>query len=315
MTMNTQGPGAAVGAEGRWGPWTIRSLLFMPVNEDRFLAKAHLRGADAIILDLEDSVALKEKPAARKLVPAAAANLAAHGIEVVVRINSPIRLGIPDLEAVVGPHVSCIWLAKSQSAAHVQMMADTIAELEAERGMVVGSTWMGARIETAEAFMRIGEIANAHPRVRTVGLGGEDFSLSIGVEPAMDTLLYPKQHAIIAARAAGVAPVGLMTSSANFSDLDTMRQVVRDSRRFGFIGAACIHPNVVPILNEEFRPKPDEVEKARRISEAFKVGIKEGKASINVDGKMVDYPVAYRADRVLERDALIRAREARTKRA
>ncbi len=302
-------------AEDRWGPWTIRSLLFMPVNEDRFLAKAHLRGADAIILDLEDSVALKEKAAARKLVPAAAAGLAAHGIEVVVRINSPIRLGIPDLEAVIGPHVNCIWLAKSQSAAHVQMMADTIAELEAERGMPVGSTWMGARIETGEAFMRIGEIANANPRVRTIGLGGEDFSLSIGVEPAIDTLLYPKQHSIIAARAAGVAPVGLMTSSANFSDLQTMRHVVRESRRFGFVGAACIHPNVVPILNEEFRPRPDEVAAARRISEAFKAGIKEGKASINVDGKMVDYPVAYRADRVLERDALIAAREAKTKRA
>ena len=301
-------------AEDRWGPWTIRSLLFMPVNEDRFLAKAHLRGADAIILDLEDSVALKEKAAARKLVPAAA-GLAAHGIEVVVRINSPIRLGIPDLEAVIGPHVNCIWLAKSQSAAHVQMMADTIAELEAERGMPVGSTWMGARIETGEAFMRIGEIANANPRVRTIGLGGEDFSLSIGVEPAIDTLLYPKQHSIIAARAAGVAPVGLMTSSANFSDLQTMRHVVRESRRFGFVGAACIHPNVVPILNEEFRPRPDEVAAARRISEAFKAGIKEGKASINVDGKMVDYPVAYRADRVLERDALIAAREAKTKRA
>jgi citrate lyase subunit beta/citryl-CoA lyase len=315
MTASAYGPGASLNAEDRWGPWTIRSLLFMPVNEERFLAKAHLRGADAIILDLEDSVALKEKAAARKLVPAAAANLAAHGIEVVVRINSPIRLGIPDLEAVVGPHVNCIWLAKSQSAAHVQMIADTVAELEAERGMKVGSTWMGARVETSEAFMRIGEISTAHPRVRTVGLGGEDFSLSIGVEPAMDTLLYPKQHAIIAARAAGVAPVGLMTSSANFSDLDTMHQLVRDSRRFGFVGSACIHPNVVPILNEGFRPQPDEVEKARRISEAFKDAIKQGKASINVDGKMVDYPVAYRADRVLERDALIRARELRTNRA
>ena len=303
------------GAEERWGPWVYRSLLFMPVNEERFLAKAHTRGADAIILDLEDSVALQEKPAARKLLPAAAERLAEKGVDVVARVNAPIRLCIPDLEEVVGPHVKGIWLPKCRSVDHVQMIAETIAELEAERGMEVGSTWMAARIETAQSFLRIGEIAAAHPRVRAVGLGGEDFSLSIGVEPSQDTLIYPKQQSIIAAHAAGVAPLGLVSSSADFSDLDTMRQVVRQSRRFGFIGASCIHPAVVPILNEGFRPTSDEVERAQHVSAAFYAAVKEGKASIQVDGKMVDYPVAYRADRVLERDALIRAKEAKTGRA
>ena len=297
------------GAGERWGPWVYRSLLFMPVNEERFLAKAHTRGADAVILDLEDSVALQEKPAARKLLPAAAERLAEKGVDVVARVNSPVRLCIPDLEEVVGPHVKGIWLPKCRSVDHVQMIAETIAELEAERGMEVGSTWMAARIETAQSFLRIGEIAAAHPRVRAVGLGGEDFSLSIGVEPSQDTLIYPKQQAIIAAHAAGVAPLGLVSSSADFSDLDTMREVVRQSRRFGFIGASCIHPAVVPILNEGFRPTAEEVERAQRISSAFYAAVKEGKASIQVDGKMVDYPVAYRADRVLERDALIRAKE------
>ncbi len=89
-----------------------------------------------------------------------------------------------------------------------------------------------------------------------------------------------------------------------------MRDVVRQSRRFGFLGASCIHPAVVPILNEEFRPAKEEVERAKRISAAFYAAVKEGKASIQVDGKMVDYPVAFRADRVIERDALIRAKEA-----
>lgn len=302
-------------AEERWGPWVIRSLLFMPVNEERFLAKAHTRGADAIILDLEDSVATAEKPDARKRVAEAAARLAAHGIDIVVRVNSPLRLCIPDLEAAIGPHVKGIWLPKSRSAEHVRMIAECIAELEAERGMAVGSTWMGARIETAQAFMRIGEIATADPRIRAMGLGGEDFSLSIGVEPSVETLIYPKQQSIIAAYAAGVAPLGLVSSGADFTDLDTMRQVVRQSRRFGFLGASCIHPAVVPILNEEFRPTREEVEQAQRISAAFQAAVKEGKASIQVDGKMIDYPVAYRADRVLERDALIRAKEAKTGRA
>ncbi|MGY8994451.1 MAG: HpcH/HpaI aldolase/citrate lyase family protein [Rhodospirillales bacterium] len=299
-------------APGEHEPWVIRSMLFMPVNEERFVAKAHTRGADAIILDLEDSVALSKKPDARKMVPEAAARIAGAGVDVVVRINSPIRLGIPDLEAVICKEIMAIWLPKTESPEHVRMIAETIGELEAERGIPVGTIWMGARVETAKGFMRINEIASADPRVRTLGLGGEDFSLSIGVEPAIDTLIYPKQHAIIAAHAAGVAPVGLMTSSANFSDLDDLRHIVSESRRFGFEGATCIHPTAVPILNEGFRPRAEDVAHAQKVSDAFEEAIKQGKASIQVEGRMVDYPVAYRAHGVLKRDAMIRAKEART---
>ena len=312
-TAPAKGPGSD--NRDRWGPWSIRSLLFMPVNEERFIAKAHTRGADAIILDLEDSVAMSAKPAARQMVPAAAAQIAAHGIDIVTRINSPIRLSIPDLEAVVCPAVNGIWLPKAESAAHVQMIAETVAELEAERGMVPGTTWLGVLVETAGAFFRLNEIAAAHPAVRTIGLGSEDFALSIEVEPSLETLLYPKQHAVIAARAAGIAPLGLIGSVVDFSDLDGMRHIVRESRRYGFQGSAVIHPALIPILNEEFRPRPDEVARAQGISAAFNEAIKQGKASIQVDGKMVDYPVAYRAERILERDALIRAREKRSGRA
>ena len=315
MQANAQTVGPGAGTQNQWGPWSIRSLLFMPVNQDRFVAKAHTRGADAIILDLEDSVAMREKPTARHLIPAAAASIAAHGIDIVVRINSPIRMSIPDLEAVVCPAVNGIWLPKAESASHVQMIAETIAELEVERGMAPGTTWLGVLVETAGAFFRMSEIAASHPAVRTLGLGSEDFALSLGVEPSLETLLYPKQHAVIAARAAGIAALGLIGSVVDFSDLDGMRHIVRQSRRFGFQGSAVIHPSLVPILNEEFRPLAEEVDRARRISEAFNEAIKQGKASIQVDGKMVDYPVAYRAERVLERDALIRERKKRTGRA
>ena len=315
--MNVSDPAGRVtrGAAGEPDPWVIRSLLFMPVNEERFIAKAHTRGADAIILDLEDSVALSRKPDARKMVPEAAARIAGAGIDVVVRVNSPIRLGVPDLEAVIGKDITAIWLPKVESPEHVRMIADIIGELEAERGIPAGKIWMGARVETAIGFMRINEIATSHPRVRTIGLGGEDFSLSIGVEPAFDTLVYPKQHAIIAAHAAGVAPVGLMTSSANFSDLDELRGIVAQSRRYGFEGATCIHPSAVPILNEGFRPRAEDVAHAKKVADAFEEALKQGKASIQVDGRMVDYPVAYRAQRVLRREALISAKEKRTAKA
>ncbi|MEQ8193850.1 MAG: CoA ester lyase [Rhodospirillales bacterium] len=291
----------------------LRSMLFVPTNVDRFVDKAHIRGADSIILDLEDSIALSEKASARKLVQEAAAKVARGGAVVFVRINSPLRLGIPDLEQVVSPAVRGVLIPKCDGPSHVRLIAEAIAELEAERGMEVGSTLLSARIETAEAFFIMEDIAKAHPRLAAFGLGSEDFTLSIGVEPSVETLLYPKQRSIIAARAAGLIPMGLVGSGADFSNLDEMRATVRKSRRFGFEGSSCIHPAVVPILNEEFKPLADEIGKAEKIIEAFKHSIAAGKAAVEVDGKMVDYPIVYRAENLLKKAAAIAAKEARMK--
>jgi citrate lyase subunit beta/citryl-CoA lyase len=289
----------------------LRSMLFVPTNVDRFVDKAHTRGADSIILDLEDSIALSEKASARKLVQEAAAKVARGGADVFVRINSPLRLGIPDLEQVVSPSVRGVLIPKCDGPSHVRLIAEAIAELEAERGMEMGSTLLSARIETAEAFFIMENIAKAHPRLAAFGLGSEDFTLSIGVEPSVETLLYPKQRSIIAARAAGLIPMGLVGSGADFSRLEEMRDTVRKSRRFGFEGSSCIHPAVVPILNEEFKPLADEIGKAEKIIEAFKHSIAAGKAAVEVDGKMVDYPIVYRAENLLKKAAAIAAKEAR----
>jgi citrate lyase subunit beta/citryl-CoA lyase len=291
----------------------LRSMLFVPTNVDRFVDKAHTRGADSIILDLEDSIALSEKAGARKLVQEAAAKVARGGADVFVRINSPLRLGIPDLEAVISPSIRGVLIPKCDGPSHVRLIAAAIAELETERGMDVGSTLLSARIESAEAFFIMEDIAKAHPRLAAFGLGSEDFTLSIGVEPSVETLLYPKQRSIIAARAAGLIPMGLVGSGADFSRLEEMRDTVRKSRRFGFEGSSCIHPAVVPILNEEFKPLPDEIGKAEKIIEAFKQAIAAGKAAIEVDGKMVDYPIVYRAENLLNKAAAIAAKEARMK--
>lgn len=299
------------GGRAQKAPMTLRSLLFVPVNVDRFIDKAHTRGADAIILDLEDSIALSEKDDARRRVPAASARLAENGVEqIFVRINNPIRMAVRDLEAAISPSITGIILPKAQSAEQVRMISAIIGELEIERGMEPGTTSLGARIETAAAFFKMDEIAAADPRITSFGLGGEDFSFAIGVEPAADTLIYPKQRAIIAARAAGVTPIGLVGSGADFSDLEGFRNLVRQSRRFGFEGSSCIHPAVVPILNEEFTPPREDVERAERLLDTFYKAIASGTGAVSFEGKMIDYPVAFRAERLVARYRALTGNEA-----
>jgi citrate lyase subunit beta/citryl-CoA lyase len=289
-----------------------RSMLFVPVTAQRFVDGAARRGADAIILDLEDAVAASEKDRARTLVPDAAKIVSRGGADVVVRINRPLRMTVRDLEAVIGPGVQAIALPKAESAQHVQLVAEIIDELEAERGMPVGTTKLLAMVETCSAFFRFNEIANAHPRLVAVNLGAEDFATAAGMLPEAEGLLMPKQTCIFAARGAGIMPMGFVGTVAEFHDLDGFRATVRRSRRLGFMGASVIHPSQIQILNEEFRPSAAEVEHAIRVVAAYDKALAEGVGAVTVDGKMIDVPVVERAQNLLQREAAIAAREAKT---
>ena len=288
-----------------------RSLLFVPVTARRFVDGAARRGADAIILDLEDSVAASEKERARTLVPEAADIVSCCGADVVVRINRPLRLAVRDIEAAIGLGVLALALPKVDGPEHVQLLAEIVDEVEAERGMAPGTTRLIAMVETAAAFFRIAEIARAHPRLCALNLGAEDFATSAGILPEAEALSMPKQMAVFAARAAGIMPLGFIGSIAEFHDLDGFRQTIRRSRRFGFIGASVIHPSQVPILNEEFRPSPNEVDHARRVLAAYDKALAEGVGAVTVDGKMIDVPVVERARLLVEREEAIAAREAK----
>jgi citrate lyase subunit beta / citryl-CoA lyase len=288
-----------------------RSLLFVPVTAKRFVDGAARRGADAIILDLEDSVAASEKERARTLVPEAADIVSRGGADIVVRINRPLRLAVRDIEAAIGPQVLALALPKVDGPEHVRLLAEIVDEVEAERGMAPGITRLIAMVETAAAFFRIAEIARAHPRLCARNLGAEDFATSAGIMPEAEALSMPKQMAVFAARAAGIMPLGFIGSIAEFHDLDGFRQTIRRSRRFGFIGASVIHPSQVPILNEEFRPSPNEVDHARRVLATYDKALAEGVGAVTVDGKMIDVPVVERARLLVEREGAIAAREAK----
>lgn len=288
-----------------------RSALYVPVNVEKYVNKAHTRGADAIILDLEDSIAVADKAAARELVGDAAARVGRSGADVLVRINRPLDLAVRDVEAVVSPAVRAMLLPKIDSASHVRLLAEVASMAEGKAGMPDGSTRFVVMIETAEAFPRMFEIAAAHPRNVAITLGGEDFALATGAQPDPDVLLYPKQQVVFAANAAGIMPLGVIGTVANYQDVEGQREMIARSRRFGFVGGGCIHPAIVPLLNAGFQPTDVEVESAERIIAAFDEAERSGRASVQVDGKMIDIPVVERAKRLLASAARARARQSR----
>src|ERR1041385_6258581 len=263
-----------------------RSMLFVPVTAERFVNGAARRGADAIILDLEAAVAASEKERARTLVPEAARIVSRGGADVVVRLNRPLRMTGRDVEAGIGPGVDAVALPKAESAQHVQLIAEIIDELEAERGMAPGTTKMLAMVETCSAFFRIAEIAKASLRLVALNLGAEDFATAAGMLPEAEGLFMPKQMCVFAARAAGINPMGFIGTVADFSDLDGFRETVRRSRRVGFVGASVIHPRQIQILNEEFRPSAAEVDHAQRVVAAYDKALSEGVGAVTVDGRM-----------------------------
>ena len=289
-----------------------RSLMYVPVNVEKYVDKAHTRGADVIQLDLEDSVPPAEKERARTLVEKAAARVKQGGADVIVRINRPLSMTVRDLEHSVGPDVNGIALTKIDSASHVKLLDELVTELEEKRGMTIGHTKFLAMIETADAFARIDEIPRASPRVVGMNIGGEDFALDCDMQPEDDVLLHPKQRMIIAARAAGVMPLGFIGTVAGFGDWEKFRQMVRRSRRFGFDGAGCIHPGQVTIVNEEYSPSEEEVAYAKKIIQMDKEAASSGRGSFALDGKMIDIPIIVRAQKLLARHDAIRKREAKT---
>ena len=292
-----------------------RSLLYVPVNVEKYVDKAHTRGADCIQVDLEDSVPAAEKDRARTLVPAVAARVRRGGADVVVRINRPLPAAVRDLEAAVGPEVDGIAVTKVQSADHLRLLDELVSELEARRGLSPGHTRFIAMIETPEAFFRMAEIARAVDRLVAMNIGGEDFALETGMAPVEETLQMPKQQMIFAARSGGLMPLGFMASVAGFGDWTAFRAMVRRSRQFGFMGAGCIHPGQVPIVNEEYSPAAEEIAYASRVIVENVTAVAAGRASFALDGKMIDVPVVERAQRLLDRHAAIEAREEAKRRA
>jgi citrate lyase subunit beta/citryl-CoA lyase len=286
-----------------------RSGLFVPVNVERFLAKASERGADTIQLDLEDSIAPADKPDARRKVEAAVARIRREGrSDVLVRINQPLEDAVRDLEAAIIPGVDAIMVTKVEGPDHLRLLDELVSRLEQQRGLPAGGIRFIALIEAPGPLAQAHAIARATPRTLGLSLGAEDYATAIGGEPTEDVLLMPKQQIVQAATAAGLMPFGTISTVADYSDINAYLRVVRRSARFGFVGASAIHPAQVPALNAGFSPSAEAVAQAERIVAMDRKAAAEGRGSFALDGKMIDIPIVRRAEALLVRAHAIAAR-------
>jgi len=283
-----------------------RSQLFVPANRPKFVTAAGRHGADAIILDLEDSVPPDERGTARDAL-ADAVRVLSEGHHVSVRVNKPFEVLVDDLDAAVAARPAALVLPKVESAVEVNIVDALVGEREIRHGIARGSIELQVLVETCLGLANVLEIAGASQRMVSLTLGVEDLAKELEVEPGTPEfdLSWAHSRVLMAARAAGVAPYGLLNSLSNFTDLDTLAANVRRSRAFGFVGAFCIHPSQVPVLNAWFAPSEDEVSQARRVVAALDEAERSGAASAALDGRMIDVPVADRARRVLRRADLI----------
>lgn len=294
----------------------LRSFLFTPANHARRVEKALTLGADAVILDLEDAVAVSEKVAAR--ADAIAALSRPRNCKAYVRVNG---LGTPwclgDLLAVVGPGLDGIVLPKVESAADLRTIDWLLTSLERDRGIAPGAIDLMPIIETAAAFSRLDRIPGARSlkdypgpwRVKRMCFGAADFTGDVGMTWTVgeEELAEVRTRMIVTSRASGLdAPID--TVWVHLKDAEGLRASVERSRRLGFQGRLCIHPDQVAVAHEVFTPSEAEATRAQRIVDAFKAAEAAGSASIQVDGQFVDYPVVQRAQRVLDTLAAIRSK-------
>ena len=269
----------------------MRSLLYVPAASKRFIAKAHERGADVIILDLEDSVAPSDKLAARAMLGASVAAVRRGGAAVFIRINHD-ETGFEDAKAALLAGADGVYLPKA-APERVEHLDALLAETE--RSGSRPHLPIYALIEDAAGLLAAERIA-AHPRVAGLSCGGEDLANALGAQPDADVLRLPKQLVHYAAKAHGRLSFGLFQSTADYADLDRLKRAAEEARRFGFDGASCVHPSAVPVLNAAFEPTQDEIAWAQRVLSGVE---SHGGNAFALDGQMVDAPVVDRARRIL----------------
>ncbi len=278
--------------------------MFVPGNNPGMMQDAFIYGPDSIMLDLEDSVTMAEKDAARLLVYNALKTIDYGTTEMVVRIN-PLNTpyGKKDVEAMVKAGVQVIRMPKTETADEVREVEEEILKWEEELGCV-GRTKIMAAIESALGIVNAYPIAIASKRMMGIALGAEDYCANLKTQRTQGDnpnfgleLLLARQTIVVAARAAGID--ALDTVYSNLDDMDTFRREVELIKTLGFDGKSIINPRQIEIVNEVFAPKQKDIEKALKIIAAIKEAEQKGSGVIAVNGKMVDRPVVIRAERTI----------------
>lgn len=279
-----------------------RSMIFSPGNRPDLVAKAIRSGADAVIVDLEDAVPLEAKAAARDSL----ASLPETDVPLYVRVNAAdTEFMWADVVAAGSSAAAGIVLPKAENPDLLRQLDGALTALEIASGRPVGSIDLIPLIESALGAQLAFEVCSASPRIRAVLYGsGEqgDLVVDLGSEwtPEGTGLHYTRSRVLLAARAAGV-PQPIEAVFMDFRNLDALRTECELARRIGYVGKVAIHPAQVAVINDVFTPSEDEIARQRRILTEFERALEGGSASINVDGRMVDYAVARMARSILAR--------------
>lgn len=279
----------------------LRSLLFVPGVRKDMLARARDFKPDALVLDLEDSVPPAEKARARALVHDAIPALAAVGRQIWVRVNSTYtNLAKEDIQAVVSPEVDGVIIPKADSAGIVRYVEALLRDHEPRAGIEPGKVRLVASIETSGGLLRCSETAAASSRLLGLCFGAEDFTADMGIERTIEgeELRYPRGVIAVAARSSGL--IALDAVYTRLHDLEGLSRDARQARQAGFQGKFLIHPEQIEPVNRVFSPTEAEVSLARRVVRAYAQALEDGVGAVQVDGAMVDAPVAKRAQRLLD---------------
>jgi len=276
-----------------------RSRLYVPGSEPKYFINAALHGADGVILDLEDSVHIGEKDAARLLVRNALRAVDFLQCERMVRINQ-IPFGLEDLNEIVPESPDLILIPKVEHATQVMSACQRIAEVKAEYG-ITRPIWLMPILESALGIEHVFEIATASEKIVALTIGLEDYTADLGVVKTAtgNESLYARQRVVNAAHAAGLQAIDSVFGDVG--DMDGLRAWSLNSRALGFEGMGCVHPAQISVIHAAFAPTAVEIERARKIVAAYDDARAKGLGVVSLGSKMIDPPVVQRALKLMTR--------------
>jgi len=282
-----------------------RSLLFMPGDDLRKIEKGPALGADSLVIDLEDGVAMNRKQAARDVTREALRRVVFGRTERLVRLNAPeTGLTEEDLRQTVESRPDGYVLPKVESAGAVQALSRKLAEIEHQRGWKDGSIRLLAVVETARGIMQLQSIAESDPRLDALAFGAEDLAGDIGATRTRDgwEVFYARSAVVIAAAANGLQAIDMIFT--DLQDVDGLRVEAQRALQMGFAGKMAVHPRQVAIVNDVFMPSEEAAARAEALLRAFEEHQASGTGVFAFEGRMVDMPVVRAARRLLERAAM-----------
>jgi len=272
------------------------SRLYLPGNTPSLMINAGIHKPDGIILDLEDAVAFSKKSEARYVVRNALRNMDFYGAERMVRINQ-VPAGLADLEFLVPHNVNLILVPKCESAGHITQVNEKIIRLKTKYG-VSGNIWLMPIIESALGVLKALEIAQSE-NVVAMAIGLEDYTADLGTRRTQEGTesFFARSMVVNACKAAGIQAIDSVFSDVG--DMEALKETVIRSKALGFDGMGCIHPRQIRVIHENYAPDAAEIEKAKKIVNAFIDATAKGLGVVSLGTKMIDPPVVKRAQKLI----------------